>query len=343
MPSTLRVDQLQTATGANVLITDSSGGITISKSLTLPTWTTATRPTAVAGTIGYNSTTKNVEIYSGTAWTNLTSSADGTSESNSSLSAQAIKAANPSAQSGLYWIKNANMATATQVYCDMSFDSGGWMLLAYGYVNSPSWGSADKNLPNLNHDGSVYTYTPTSRANAHGLVNPQGQQKTAVALTRACTEILFAGGGNPSTGGIDGYTYAYKFNIPNPSAVTFSNHSQDNAAAMTVSTVTVTGLKGESGSWTAYTFTQALGATWSDTYPTGYGAVNSSSVRGWNSNGGPFFPSIHPGSSPRNNGNGWNSSPDVTNGHSTYNYRGWYGKDGGIGVNQTGQTSIWVR
>ena len=76
-------------------------------------------------------------------------------------------------------------------------------------------------------------------------------------------------------------------------------------------------------------------------YPTGYGCVSGSGVRGWNSNGGPFFPSVHPGCEPRNNGTGWYSGPDVYNGRREYTYRGWYRPQGS--VNQTGQTSIWTR
>jgi len=103
----------------------------------------------------------------------------------------------------------------------------------------------------------------------------------------------------------------------------------------------VTGLKGDSGTWSRYTFTRSIGATWSDSYPTGYGCVDGSGVRGWNGNGGPFFPSVHTGSEPRNTGDGWYAGPDVYNGHRTYNYRGWYRPQGS--VNQTGQTSIWTR
>lgn len=340
--STLSLKNLQgITTYSNKISVPSGHQLSVDGNIKIPTWTTATRPsTPDTGLIGYNTTTKSAEIYNGTAWAGFTSSNDGSSSAQAAVSATAIRSINPSASTGLYWIKNSTMSTATQVYCDMSFDNGGWMMLAYGHVSSIGGGT---NLPNLNHDGTVYSYNPTSRASAAGLVTPNGNQQTALQLAKASTEILFAAGGNPSTGGIDSYTYAYKFTIPNPSALTFANHSYDNSASMTVSTVTVTGLKGETGTWTGYTFTQALGATWSDTYPTGYGVANTSNVRGWNGNGGPFFPSIHPGSSPRNNGNGWNSSPDVTNGHSTYNYRGWYGRDGGIGVNQTGQTSIWVR
>jgi hypothetical protein len=261
---------------------------------------------------------------------------DGSTSARAATSATAIKSLTGTTTTGYYWIKNANMSTAVQVYCDMSndYDSGGWMLLAWAYVGS-------YNLPNLNHNGTTYSYNATSRATSQGLVSPSGSQVTALQLCKLGSTFCFAAGGNPSSGGPNSYNNVYTFPIPSPSTLTFSNHSYDNTSGSTPTcTVTVTARKGESGTHTRYTFRDQIGATWSDTYPTGYGLADNSGVRGWNGDGGPFFPSIHPGSNPRNNGAGWNSTPDVTNGSNTYNYRGWYG----VGfVNGTGQTSIWVK
>ena len=346
--SSLSVHDLQgIAAYSNTVRVPSGHKLSLDGELKLPTWTDSTRPASPdVGAIGFNTEQEVTEVYNGTEWISVGSSGalDGSSAEKAALSAAEIKTNFPTSQTGYYWIKTADMGTATQVYCDMSFDGGGWMLLAWGYVQATGNNNSNRNLPNLNHDGTTYSYNATARSSDHGIVTPNGSQQTAVKLTRASTQIMFAAGGNPASGGIDSYTYAYKAAIPSPSTTTFSNHSYDNTSGSTpTSSVSITGMKGESGTWTAYCFRDSIGVTWSDTYPTGYGFANSSGVRGWNSNGGPFFPSIHPGSSPRNNGNGWNSSPDVTNGHKIYNYRGWYGKDGGIGVNQTGQTSIWVK
>ena len=52
----------------------------------------------------------------------------GNSQTNPARSAAQIKSYNPTAQSGLYWITDG---TATQqVYCDMDYDGGGWMLVS---------------------------------------------------------------------------------------------------------------------------------------------------------------------------------------------------------------------
>jgi hypothetical protein len=241
------------------------------------------------------------------------------------------------------------MNYAVQVYCDFSWDSGGWMLVAYGYVATTGDSTSNWAMPNLNNDASTYGYTPTSRASTYGLVLSPGGQKSGLLLHQGATQVTYAAGNNPVTGGIDSYGYVYRINIPSPASLTFANHSYTyGGATMGVSTVGVTGLKGDVGAWTRYTFTEALGATWSDTYPTGYGLASNASVRGWNGDGGPFFPSVHSGSrntaAPGNPGL-QTASPDIgvngfERGARSYTYRGWYGV---TSVNNTGQMSIWVR
>ena len=299
------------------------------------------------GTMYYNSSTNSMKVARGGEFSAVSLGLDGSTPGKAAPSATAIMATGNNV-SGMYWIKTTSMSQAVQVYCDLSFDSGGWMLLAYGYVASTSDSSSNYAIPNLNHDGTAWSYNPTSRASTNGLVTTPNGQQTALLLAKSSTEILFAAGNNPSSGGIDSYPYVYKFDIPNPSALTFANHTYYYNSSMTNSTVTVKGIKGDIGTWTRYTITEAIGASWTDSYPTGYGAVDSSNPKSGNFDGGPFFPSIHSGSRNVAPGNPTvvSSSPDVgvngyTAGAQSYVYRGWYGI--GIGVNQTGQTSIWVR
>jgi hypothetical protein len=313
------------------------------------TWTTATRPatsTAIIGVTGYNTDTASLEFWSGSAWIVAVGGLDGSTAERAAPSAVFLRNTVGITTNGVYWIKNSLMSNATQVYCDFSWDGGGWMLVAYGFVGSTSDAGSNFNMPNLNHNGTAYPYTPTNRASNHGIVaSPSGQQ-SALLLHQGATQITYAAGNNPATGGIDSYSNIYRIDIPAPSALTFANHSFGyGGATMTVASVNVIGLRGEVGTFPRWTFREALGATWSDTFPTGYGLGSNSNPRGWNGDGGPFFPSVHSSSRPGFAGNGWIAGPDVgtggfVSGSRTYTFRGWYGV---TSVNNTGQTSIWVR
>ena len=55
----------------------------------------------------------------------------GNSQSNPATSARAIKAANSTAETGIYWIKPSGYGgSAFEVFCDMDTDGGGWMHVA---------------------------------------------------------------------------------------------------------------------------------------------------------------------------------------------------------------------
>jgi len=95
--------------------------------------TAAERPASPsAGQLRYNTTDASFEVYAGGSWVAFGSSL-GTA-GNPASSAAAIKAANPNAQDGLYYI-NVN-GVGRQVWCDMA--NGGWMLAAKIYTPSDS-------------------------------------------------------------------------------------------------------------------------------------------------------------------------------------------------------------
>lgn len=99
--------------------------------------TTAERPASPsAGQVRFNSTLNSLETYAG-SWTSI-GAALGT-QANPALSATAIKQNNVNSADGIYWL-NLPIVGNTQVYCDMTTDGGGWMML--GYCGNTSVGNS---------------------------------------------------------------------------------------------------------------------------------------------------------------------------------------------------------
>ena len=72
----------------------------------------------------------------------------GSSAGNAATSAKAILAADPSASSGAYWIEVQGVAT--ELYCDMTTDGGGFMLC--GKYNATGGNNTNSNgVSNLNN------------------------------------------------------------------------------------------------------------------------------------------------------------------------------------------------
>ena len=308
-----------------------------SKEVTLPVATSNPSSTTIGRTY-FNSSSSKLFIYNGTEFGAVTFAALG-SQANPATNAQELIDEGITT-SGMYYIKAPGMTNPQQIYCDMSDFGGGWMLIAYGHV--PGTSGAAQNIPNLNHDADDWTYTPTSRANDNGVA----PYSSALHIARNSTEFMmcYNSGATVTTGGPNTYSHVYKFNIPNPSALTFANHTAYYNSSMGVSTVTVTGLKGQTGTWTRYTITESLGASWSDSYPTRYGVSSGSNPRSANTNDGPAFTSIHSGSGHSGNPSG-QSSPDIGMGgyggsNLTYTYQGLRNA---TSSNNTGATAIWVR
>ena len=172
------------------------------------------------------------------------------------------------------------------------------MLASYGYVHTPNENVNNKDnkaIPNMNNPFG-YSWLPNRRSSSNGVINlPHG----AVKIANNANYMIMAAGNNPASGGIYQYAYVYRiFLSKNPYKVTFLNHNRFNGGQqgrMHVTKFVVEALKGESGTYVRFALGEALGVTWSDSYPTGYGFNDKNSTNaGFNK--GPFFPSVHSGS-----------------------------------------------
>ena len=250
-------------------------------------------------------------------------------------------------KSGSYWIQPDGDSFPVLSYCDMSFQGGGWTLASYGYVATNTYGtfnSGNKNIPNMNHPNG-YTWHPNKRDNSQGVI---ALQHGAVNLARGAKYMIMAAGNNPVSGGINKYSYVYSIDISNnPYKITFANHNRYHGATgtstipkMHIVEFTVKALKGETGSEKRYALAEALGVTWSDTFPTGYGFSPVNAQYGtWDK--GPFFPSIHSGDRPAGGCSAAKPyAPDVAKGCHNYAHFGWHSL---YTTQKTGQTSIWFK
>ena len=124
--------------------------------LKIPVWTLGSRPISPEiGLIGYNTTDEVVELYNGTEWVTIGGSKklDGLTQATAAISASQILIDYPNSPSGIYWIQTG--VTTTQVYCDMTTDSGGWMM--FGYCGSTSTPGGNSILVPFNIFGTLST------------------------------------------------------------------------------------------------------------------------------------------------------------------------------------------
>ena len=106
----------------------------IAGDLKVPSHTTAGRPTAEVGAIGFNTTLQVLEIYVSVngvnEWYALSKAAPDGTQSNPATSGYQLAQDYPSLSSGYYWIKSSSMPSALEMWVDMVEEGGGYDMYA---------------------------------------------------------------------------------------------------------------------------------------------------------------------------------------------------------------------
>ena len=145
----------------DIRVTDQTGKV-------LPYWvsgcnTTSTKIWPKISSIPTSGTT--LYIYYGNSSASAGKTKTGTSDY-PGLSCKSIIDAGDSTGNGTYWIDptNGNTSDKFQAYCDMTNDSGGWMLVTQSMINSEVGSSTTVTKTNGSNNGLIYTTTITGNS-----------------------------------------------------------------------------------------------------------------------------------------------------------------------------------
>jgi hypothetical protein len=144
------------------------GGGAGDEGLVLPSGTTSQR-NPVEGAFWYNTEGGTPEYYrASVGWTGLAAK-DGTTQARAALKSTDIKLYNPGAPTGWYWVQLDGVAT--QVYVDMNYDGGGWVLVGSHPINV--------GIPALTYDQTTIGFT---QLGSSGFVVGSGDPKAFASL-----------------------------------------------------------------------------------------------------------------------------------------------------------------
>lgn len=153
---------------------------------------------------------------------------------NPAVSAQAIYNSGQTT-SDWYYIKTSSMATARQVYCNMTDQSGGWMLIAYNPTNTLTAGNA---YPNVWTSGAGGSFSNKFCVDVQDLWYNNGVSQCTQVMKMASTTASL-------TPLLSGMEIANKVVYNNPSNLLISRTFSSTQSAVTVNNTPM------GGSWSA--------------------------------------------------------------------------------------------
>src|SRR6056300_1015218 len=176
---------------------DGGSSITYANTTALPPSTTLATNGTLSGTITQpSSTTYNFSVEAIDA--QLQSAAlrtfslnffllDGSTSARAAASAAAIKDSTGTTTDGVYWI--IHNGSPLQVYCDMNFDGGGWMMVTRNTTNSWGWNvwGSNSDLEYASNNNDFYSNMRRNRSYTAVMFKWSGNQVSYAASSSSLT------------------------------------------------------------------------------------------------------------------------------------------------------------